>query len=155
MDSYPNPSDWRRKTYETCFEAKLHGFNLDSVCLACARFCLSGLRLRPYIRIRTPGNTKCFCKEAGTCVCYWSRIRAKFDLVSAEDGCIGPNQIHDLLKALRDPAPLELEDVEECLAVVGDGAKEEDTMPRIEPLPFEKWFRQYYDEFEEGDKDRV
>ena len=107
MDSYVNPADWRRKSYEVCFEARLKGFHLKSVCLACARFCQSSLRLTPYVRVRTPGNTKCYCKESGKCMCYWSVIRSKFDMMAGADGCIMPLNIPQLLKLLRAPAPVD------------------------------------------------
>ena len=83
------------------------------------------------------------------CVCYWSPIRARFDaFASPDDGCIGPNQIRELLIALRSPAPIEVEDVEECFIVLADGSDGSQTTPRIKPVPFEAWYRKYYDEFE-------
>jgi hypothetical protein len=151
MDSLVNPADWRRKSYEVCFEAKLKGLHLKSVCLACARFCLSSLRLTPYVRVRTPGNTKCYCKESGMCMCYWSIIRSKFDMLAGEDGCIMPLNLAFLLKTLRAPAPVDIEDVEESLVELAMGAQDDAEEPRIEPVVFEKWYRRYYDEFEDAE----
>ena len=149
MDSYVDPADWRRKSYETCFEARTPKFYFKSICLACARHCLSSLRLRPYIRFRSKGNTRCDCKASGLCVCYWSTIRARFDsFASQNDGCVGPNQLRELLIALRAPAPVEMEDVEECFVVLGDGSDETQTLPRIKAVSFEVWYRKYFDEFE-------
>ncbi len=118
MDSLVNPADWRRKSYEVCFQAKIKGLTLESVCLACARFCLSSFRLVPYVRFRSKGNTKCWCKSSGRCVCYWSVIRAKFDLTAGEDGCIMPKNLPHLIKILRAPAPVDIEDEEEALVRV-------------------------------------
>lgn len=148
MDSLVNPADWRRKSYEVCFEARIKGLHLESVCLACARFCLSSFRLTPYVRVRSVGNTKCWCKQSGRCVCYWSIIRSKFDLTAGEDGCIMPKNLPLLLKVLRAPAPVDIEDYEEALVELADGADAEAEEPRIAAMAFEKWYRRYYDEFE-------
>jgi hypothetical protein len=148
MDSLVNPADWRRKSYEVCFEAKIKGLHLESVCIACARFCLSSFRLTPYVRLRSTGNTKCWCKQSGRCVCYWSIIRSKFDLMAGEDGCIMPCNLAGLLKMLRAPAPVDIEDSEEALVALAEGADAEAEVPRIGAMPFERWYRRYYDEFE-------
>lgn len=152
MDSFVDPADWRRKSYEVCFEARLKNFHLKSVCLACARFCQHDVRLTPYVRVRSEGNTKCYCKESGKCVCYWSVIRSKFDLIADEDGYIAPKQVRKLLVSLRAPAPVELEDVDECLVELAEGAPPDAEEPRIAAVPFEKWYRIYYDEFEDDAK---
>ena len=152
MDSFVDPADWRRKSYEVCFEARLKNYHLKSVCLACARFCQSDLRLTPYVRVRSKGNTKCYCKESGRCVCYWSFIRSKFDLVAGEDGCIAPKQIRRLLIGLRNPAPVEMEDVEECLVELAESSPPDADLPRVAAVPFEKWYRQHFDEFEDDAK---
>jgi len=153
MDSYVDPSDWRRKSYEVCFEAGGSGYHLPSICLACSRHCCSGMFLRPFIRLRTPGNTKCYCKAAGLCKCYWSPIRNKFDQATEEDGFIGPNLVMPLLVRLRDPTPVEVEDEEECLVSLCGHTDNEATTPRIAALDFEKWYRRYYDEYEEDQGD--
>jgi len=152
MDSLVDPSDWRRKSYEVCFEAKIKDLHLESICLACARFCLSSLRLVPKVRVRSKGNTKCFCKMSGMCVCYWSVIRSKFDLTADEDGCIVPNQISKLLRNLRAPAPIEVEDIEEALISLFDGASGDADSPKVKAVPFEKWYRVYYDEYDDDAK---
>jgi hypothetical protein len=152
MDSFVDPADWRRKSYEVCFEARLKNFHLKSVCLACARFCQSDLRLTPYVRVRSEGNTMCYCKASGKCVCYWSVIRSKFDLIAGEDGCIMPKQIRKLLVNLRAPAPVEVEDVDECLVELAQGVAGDSEEPRVPAVPFEKWYRIYYDEFEDDAK---
>ena len=152
MDSFKDPADWRRKSYEVCFEAGGSGYHLRSVCLACSRHCCAGMYLRPYIRQRGPGNTKCYCKSAGPgCKCYWSPIRNRFDQATEDDGLVGPNLIMPLLVKLRDPAPVELEDLEECLVTLAGHIDHETTEPRIGALAFEKWYRQYFDEYEPDD----
>jgi hypothetical protein len=151
MDSFKDPSDWRRKSYEVTFEAGGSGYHLKSICLACSRHCCAGMYLRPFIRQRTPGNTKCYCRSAGLCKCYWSPIRNLFDQATQDDGKIGPNQVMALLVRLRDPAPVEEEDKEECLISLVGHNDDTVTEPRIEALAFEKWFRTYFDEYEEED----
>ena len=37
------------------------------------------------------------------------------------DGCIGPNNIRDVLQALRGPAPVDSQEVEECMLVLCEG----------------------------------
>lgn len=151
MDSFRDPADWRRKSYEVTFEAGGSGYHLKSICLACSRHCCAGMFLRPYIRMRTPGNTKCYCKSAGLCKCYWSTIRNRFDQATQDDGLIGPNQVHELLVKLREPAPVEVEDTEECLVALAGHIDQEVSEPRIDALSFEAWFRRYFDEYEPDD----
>ncbi len=38
MDSLIDPADWRRKSYEVCFEARIKELHLESICLACTYF---------------------------------------------------------------------------------------------------------------------
>eukprot|EP00388_Colpodella_angusta_P031015 GDKK01021148.1.p1 GENE.GDKK01021148.1~~GDKK01021148.1.p1 ORF type:complete len:121 (-),score=20.33 GDKK01021148.1:100-462(-) len=78
-------------------------------------------------------------------MCMWSNIRAQFDNLIDEDKCIGPNQVRALLKVLRAPYPVEGIDVEDCLLNLAEGLENE-TSPRIAPVPFEKWYRKYFDE---------
>jgi hypothetical protein len=147
MDKY----DWRRKAMEACFECFLPKLHLKKVCLSCARNCLSGYRLRPYIRQRSRGDT-CDCRcLSGICVSKWSPIRAAFDNMAADDKCIGPNQVRALLKVLRSPYPVESADVDDCLSLLAEGKAEDEEYPRIAPVPFEKWYRKYYDEPESAD----
>lgn len=63
LDSLVDPSDWRRKTYETCYECTT--LKLTSVCMSCARHCLFAQKLRPYIRRRSVGNNLCDCILSG------------------------------------------------------------------------------------------
>jgi hypothetical protein len=146
LDSYVDEFDWRRKAMEACFECFLPNNHLMKVCLSCARNCLSRFRLRPYIRHRDRGDT-CDCRlYSNMCVSIWSPVRQKFDDICAEDKCIGPNQIRGLLKALRHPYPIENADVEDALSLIAEGAAEDDELPRIKPVPFERWYRKYFDE---------
>jgi hypothetical protein len=139
-----DPFDWRRKALETCFECFTKTQHLKAVCLSCARNCLAGNRLRPYIRNRQPGDI-CDCRLAGNCMCAWSNIRAQFDNIIDEDKCIAPSQVRHLLKVLRAPYQVEGIDVEDCLLNLAEG-REEEYLPRIAAVPFEKWYRKYYDE---------
>lgn len=136
--------DWRRKALETCFECFTKTAHLKAVCLSCARNCLANYRLVPVIRARTKGDY-CDCRLTGNCMCMWSNIRAQFDNLIDEDKCIGPNQVRALLKVLRAPYPVEGIDVEDCLLNLAEGLENE-TTPRIAPVPFEKWYRKYFDE---------
>lgn len=129
---------------ETCFECFTKTQHLKSVCLSCARNCLAHYRLRPYIKWRQPGDI-CDCRISGLCKCSWSRVRAAFDRISGNDKCIAPRQCRELMKTLRYPYPIEGADVEDCLLTLADGREDEDT-PRIEAVPFEKWYRKYFDE---------
>lgn len=136
--------DWRRKALETCFECFTKTAHLKSVCLSCARNCLANYRLVPVIRTRTKGDS-CDCRLTGNCMCMWSHVRAQFDNIIDEDKCIAPNQVRGLLKVLRAPYPVEGIDVEDCLLNLAEGQENEIT-PRIAPVPFEKWYRKYFDE---------
>ena len=130
---------------ETCFEVHLPGKHLKKVCLSCARLCLPNARLRPYTRHRHKNDT-CDCRTSGLCVSMWTPARSAFDKIChIDDNCIGPNQIRGLLKSLRAPFPVENADVEDCLTMIADGVEDSDT-PRIKPVPFEKWYRRFYDE---------
>ena len=79
-------------------------------------------------------------------------MRAAFDKLIADDKCIGPNQVRGLLKTLRAPYPVEGADVEDCLLNLAEGREDEDK-PRIKAVPFEKWYRKYFDEQKGGDDD--
>lgn len=85
---------------------------------------------------------------SGECLCVWSLIRNEFDKNVARDNCIGPSQVRILLKALRHPYPVDAVDVENCLLSVAEGAEESDSKARIKPVPFEKWYKKYFDEVE-------
>jgi hypothetical protein len=139
-----DPFDWRRKALETCFMCYTKTRVLKAVCLSCARNCLSSYRLVPYIRARQKGDT-CDCRTSGLCQCMWTEVRAKFDNMVDEDRCIAPSQVRALLKELRAPYPVESIDVEDCLLILAEG-REDEYMPRIAAVPFEKWYRKYYDE---------
>ena len=65
--------------------------------------------------------------------------------MAADDKCIGPNKVRDLLKVLKIPYPVEGADVEDCLLTLAEG-REDENYPRIAPVPFESWYRKYYDE---------
>lgn len=145
--------DWRRKALESCFECFTKTKHLKSVCLSCARNCLSSYRLVPYIRNRNKGDV-CDCRLSGLCQCAWSNVRAHFDNLIDEDKCIGPRQVRFLLKKLRAPYPVESIDVEDCLLNLAEGREEED-IPRIPAVPFEKWYRKYYDEQAEGEGNSI
>lgn len=151
MDTFCEEFDWRRKALETCFECITKTHHLKSVCLACARNCLANEKLRPHIRFRKPKDI-CDCRISGLCVCSWSKVRAAFDKLIDEDKCIGPNQVRELLRALRAPYPVENADVEDCLLNLAEG-REDEYSPRIGAVPFEKWYRKYYDEQKGGDDD--
>jgi len=101
-------------------------------------------KLIPYVRSRS-SQEKCDCRSSGLCQCAYSTIRAQFDKMAADDKCIGPNQVRDLLKVLKIPYPVEGADVEDCLLTLAEG-REDETYPRIAPVPFESWYRKYYDE---------
>ena len=72
-------------------------------------------------------------------------------MMAGEDGCIMPLNLPPLLKLLRAPAPVDIEDVEESLVELAMGAAADAEEPRIEPVVFEKWYRRYYDEFEDAE----
>ena len=54
---------------------------------------------------------------------------------------------------LRSPAPVDLEDEEEALVELADGAQRDAEEPRIEAMAFERWYRRFYDEFEGEEQD--
>lgn len=151
MDSFPDPTDWRRKVYEICFDVATPIGTLKSVCLACARNCVPNFRLQPYTKIRKVGDT-CGCRNTVYCLCSWSRIRAEFDKVCEDDGYIGPEQVRGLLLKLREPIPLDRETVVQCIAALCDDVDEqvvEGKKQRIRPVAFEKWYRECFDEYED------
>ena len=141
MDTYVDPSDWRRKGVETCFEVP--SVKLKSVCLACARNCHRGAFQRIYVRYRGTGDI-CDCARQKFCNCSWSTIRMEFDKLAALDGCIGPNNIRDCLQALRGPAPVDSQEVEECLIILCDNDNEDREEPRVTSKQFEMWYREFY-----------
>ena len=150
LDTKQDPDDWRHKTYEVCYNTYIDGHHFPSVCLACARHCLSGATLRPYVKLRQKGD-KCQCRGTKYCVCSYSRVRAEFDkFVGLEiiDVCIGPNQIRKLLQNLRNPIPITRDEIDDCLVTLADGI-ENTAQPRIHPVKFEKWYREYFNEYEE------
>jgi hypothetical protein len=63
-----------------------------------------------------------------------------------DDFCIGPNTVRALLRILRAPYPVESADIDDCLLALAEGRDEQHSTPRIKPVPFEKWYRKYYDE---------
>jgi hypothetical protein len=153
MDTMSNPADWRRKSYEVCYETNIKGLRLWRVCLACSRECIADQSLRPVIRYRRPEDV-CDCRTQNPgCVAQWSAIREKFDQIACEthrrDGgdsrTIAPRQIRPLLKRLRAPYPVESNEVDDALLALAEG-REDETFPRILPVPFEKFYRKYYDE---------
>ena len=144
MDTFVDRGDWRRKTYETYFQCPSLG--LRSVCLACSRRCHVNRYLEPLFRIRSKGDT-CDCNRSGHCVCVWSPIRGKFDVLAGDDGCIGPNQLRTLLSELRYPLQLDSVDFEECMAALAEGDENSD-MPRISAQAFEEWFKGYFQKYE-------
>lgn len=146
MDTVPNDDDWRRKALECCYEVKIKQLTLHSVCLACARNCLAAYRLKPKIKPRV-STDKCDCRVSGLCVCRWTVIRQFFDTIAEDDKCIGPEQVRGLLKSIRSPYPVDNADVEDACITLCDG-KDYGREPRIWPVPFEKWYRKYYDEQE-------
>lgn len=145
LDTWNDPMDWRRKGLETCYDCNTPKFKFKAICLACARICMSRQRLVPYVRARSSADL-CDCDANGGCVARWSPIRSEFDMMAESDLCIGPNKTRKLLKLLRKPYPIETQDVEECLLAVADGAEEMNLYPRIKPVPFELWYRKYFDE---------
>jgi hypothetical protein len=153
MDTNPEPPDWRRNAYETCFMCPTPKGMLRSVCLACARECKVNFQLVPWIRKRSKADNKCDCRKYGTCVCRWSTVRNAFDNVAGgEDGCIGPNLLRDLLQTLRAPAPLARDELLEALTSLADG-EEKSMTPRITPVQFEDWYRIFFDELEDDEPD--
>lgn len=51
LDTHRDPDEWRRKSYEVCYNVLIDGLHLPSVCLSCAKHCLSGGRLVPYVKV--------------------------------------------------------------------------------------------------------
>jgi hypothetical protein len=103
-------------------------------------------KLVPYIRRRFEGQNRCDCKLSGKCLCAWSPVRAAFDNVAAvDDGCIGPNQVRDLLMTLRSPAPVARDELTECLTHLADG-DEKGVEPRIKAVDFVEWYKSFFDE---------
>ena len=149
MDTSPDPPDWRRNAYETCFKCPTPGGMLQSICLSCARECKATYQLVPWIRKRSKGNNLCDCRRYGKCMCRWSHIRHAFDFVAnVEDGCIGPNLLRNLLQTLRAPVPLARDELIEGLTALANG-DEHSNEPRIQPVDFEDWYRIFFDELEE------
>lgn len=142
LDTAGDPADWRRKVYETCFEASSLG--LRSLCLACARLCKARVKLRAYVRRRQRGDV-CDCSGRGACECRYTVARAAFDKVCGEDRCVGPRQLRALLQSLRAPLLVEGADMEVCLLALAQGAAEDEDRPRIRPRAFEEWFEQHFD----------
>ena len=141
MDTYIDPSDWRRKGVETCF--RVPSLKLGAICMTCSRFCHKGKRLDIFVRYRG-SNDICECARTKWCICSWSTIRNEFDKQCGLDGCVGPNKIRDVLQALRGPAPIDSAEVEECLIVLTDGDSEEREEPRVSALVFERWYKEFY-----------
>ena len=81
-------------------------------------------------------------------------MRSQFDKVADEDKCIAPHQVRGVLKALRAPYPVDGTDIEDCLINVAEG-REEDDYPRIQPVPFENWYRKYFDERDDEISDKL
>lgn len=66
-------------------------------------------------------------------------------MVVDKDRCLAPRQLRTLLKTLRAPFQVESSDVEAGLNALAEGQEDAD-VPRIRPVPFETWYRVYYDE---------
>ena len=141
MDTYIDPSDWRRKGVETCFGVP--SLKFKSICLSCSRHCHKGRRLDVFVRYRGSDDI-CECARTKYCKCSWSIVRNEFDKAAGLDGCIGPDTIRPVLQALRGPAPIDSAEVEECLIVLTDGDSELRTEPRVSPSVFEKWYKGFY-----------
>ena len=128
---------------------------MAAICLACARHCHKGTNMHLKIRKRRDGD-KCDCSRTVHCVCSFSEIRKAFDIIAERDGNIGPNKLRKLLQFLRGPAPIEEAEVEECVMTLGDSSDETKELPRIRPIVFEKWYKFFYniyDEDEDEDED--
>ena len=61
--------------------------------------------------------------------------------------------MHPYISVLRSPAPVDLEDEEESLVELAEGAQRDAEVPRIEAMAFERWYRRFYDEFEGEEQD--
>ena len=101
------------------------------------------------IRKRAPGAI-CDCSRTKHCVCSFNEIRRQFDILAERDGCIGPHLLRRLLQALRGPSPIEEAEVEECLVTLATG-DERHEVPRIKPITFERWYRKFYNVFDEDE----
>ena len=55
------------------------------------------------------------------------------------------NQVRVLLQMLRAPAPVDNADVEECLMTLAEGIEHAE-LPRLNPVRFEMWYREFYQE---------
>lgn len=99
--------------------------------------------LRPYVRRRQLGD-RCDCNDAGTCCCRLTVIRAAFDRICGEDGCISPHQLRNLVQSLRAPLLVEGADMEVCLLALAGGGSELDELPKIHPMAFETWYEKYF-----------
>jgi len=51
MDTYIDPTDWRRKGVETCFGVP--SLKMKAICMTCSRFCHK-VNALPYLRTRCP-----------------------------------------------------------------------------------------------------
>ena len=60
-----------------------------------------------------------------------------------------PNKLRSLLQQLRGPAPIEEAEVEECLMTLSTSADESETQPRIKPIVFEKWYKVFYNIYDD------
>lgn len=161
---------------EICYES-LNPFRpLKSICLSCARNCFKMINIRPYIRYRS-NNEPCDCRLSGDCLCKWSKIRETFDnYADPLTGLLSLENLMTLLKALRSPIPVEPNDADDCISVtaislsslkkkIGNNINsnnetekvkddeefnnnDDDEIKVIKPVPFEKWYRRFYDENE-------
>lgn len=176
LDTKCDPSDWRRKTYETCYQAP--GLGLKSVCLSCARHCLFGEKLVPYIRYR-PGiakkkasklvvtneerngvnsssaavdiekslpNSACDCILSGKCKCSYSNVRAIFDKFA--DIVSQCIVPNQVRKVLQDlRSPAPVDNADvEECLMTLAEGVEEADRPHIKPVEFEIWYREFYQE---------
>ena len=86
-------------------------------------------------------------------MCRLNKVRAVFDkftCVDVLDVCVGPCDMRKLLHALRAPAPVSKDELDDCLVSLADG-DERASLPRIHPNDFELWYRNYFNEYEEDD----
>ena len=104
------------------------------------------------LQLRRPGD-HCQCRRSKYCVCRLNKVRAVFDkftCVDVLDVCVGPCDMRKLLHALRAPAPVSKDELDDCLVSLADG-DERASLPRIHPNDFELWYRNYFNEYEEDD----
>lgn len=166
LDTRQDKYDWRRKSMEICYES-LNPFRpLKSICLSCARNCFKLINIRPYTRYRS-NNEPCDCRLSGDCLCKWSKIRETFDhFADPLTGLLSLHNLMTLLKALRSPIPVEPSDADDCISVAAvtlsslfkskvnktkddeDSNEDDEDVKVIKPVPFEKWYRRFYDENE-------